>query len=196
MNPTVASTSTSGITEIRIVTPPVAPTDPSINTDEEVTQIQNTIQKVFVQNNMENSVSTPPSPTLATYLAGTELETTGQEETVEDPLALPVTDELVDLSFEYGGGLFPRQPLRRLPRRSSSFQGVYTESPAEKPLSPRPSTSASGSRAATKRPKTSRDFDPDFEPGNSDFDPNSRVKAKSSKRAPAKSSRNRKPKEN
>ena len=105
----------------------------------------------------------------------------------------------MDLTFEYGGGLFRSRPLKRLPKRSSSFRGVYTESPAEKPLSPRPSTSASGSQASqdpgantTKRPKTSQDLDPDYEPGG--FDPNSRVKAKSSKRAPAKSSKNRKPK--
>ena len=191
LNPTVASVSVvqevvedpfdkirSSITSTSALATPTRP---------EENKIENTIQKVFIQNNNNEALPTPPiAPPLATYLIGTGLENAKRFTDSEDPLAISITDELVELSSAFGNNLFQSSNRPRLPKRSSSFRGVYTESPLERPLSPRPSTSGTPTTPnVVKKQKKSQDLDPDF-------DPNSRVKGKASRRAPAKSSKNRK----
>ena len=163
----------------------------------EENKTQNTIQKVFITNNNGNLEPPPLAPPLATYLIGTDLDNPARFEGQEDPLAISVTEELVDLSNEYGNNLFRNSNRSRPPKRLSSIGINYMESPAEKPGSPKPSTSGSGIPPAPEIMKKQKKSDLDLDP---DFDPRSMVKGKgkgkgkSSRNAPSKLSKNRKDK--
>ena len=140
----------------------------------------------------------PLAPPLATYLIGTNLDNPTRFDGLEDPLAISVMEELVDLSNEYGNNLFRNSNRSRPPKRLSSIGINYMESPAEKPVSPKPSTSTSGSGIppapeVTKKQKKSQDLDPDFDP-RSMVKGKGKGKGKSSRNAPSKLSKNRKDK--